>query len=72
MVQWINLNGNNRYVFAHQYSVLGEKTSPILLLLLGLTNKVGVREGGREGGREGSRLENEMWVGFEIFKTPYS
>ena len=36
MVQWINLNRNNRSVLAHRYSVLGEKTGPILLLLVGL------------------------------------
>ena len=50
MVQWINLNGNNSSLLAHQYSVLGEKTSPILLPLVGLTNRVGVSEGGKQVG----------------------
>ena len=36
MAQWINLNRNNRSVLAHQYSVLGENTGPILLLLVDL------------------------------------
>ena len=34
MVQWINLNQNKRSVLAHWYSVLWEKTDPILLLLV--------------------------------------
>ena len=36
MAQWINLNQNNRSMLAYQYSVLGEKTGPILLHLVGL------------------------------------
>ena len=50
MAQWINLNGNNRSVLAHRYSVLGEKTGPILLLLVGLT-----------AGRQASRQKSQ-WV----------
>ena len=37
VLQWINLNRNNRSVLAHQCSVLSEKTGPILLPLVGLT-----------------------------------
>ena len=37
MAQWINLNQNNRSVLAHRYSVLWEKTGPILLPLVCLT-----------------------------------
>ena len=64
MAQWINLNQNNRSVLANRYSVLGEKTDPILLPLVGLT-------AGREGGRDGGRLADEMRVDFEIFKILY-
>ena len=60
MVQWINLNCNNRPVLVHRYSVLG---GPILLLLVGLM-------AGREGRREGSMPAGKMWVGFEIFEIP--
>ena len=42
-VQWINLNQNNRSVLTHQYSVLWEKTGPILPSLVNLT-------AGREAG----------------------
>ena len=45
MTQWINLNRNNRSVLAHRYSVLGEKTGPILPPLVGLI-------AGREAGRQ--------------------
>ena len=48
MVKWINLNQHNRSVLARRYSVLGEKTGPIFLLLVGLM-------AGREGGRQASR-----------------
>ena len=60
MAQWINLKMNNRSVLVHQYSVLGEKTGPILLLLVGLM-----------AGREGGRPADKMRVGFEIFKFLY-
>ena len=63
MVQWINLNWNNRSVLAHRYSVLGEKTGPILLLLVGLM-------AGREAGRLVGR--RNVVVGFEILKLNYS
>ena len=33
--QWINFNQNNRSVLVHRYSVLREKTGPILLQLVG-------------------------------------
>ena len=36
MVQWINLNWNNRSVSVYRYSVLWEKTGPIFLPLVGL------------------------------------
>ena len=36
MVQWINLNQNNRSVLARQYSVLREKAGPNLVPLAGL------------------------------------
>ena len=49
MAQWINLGRNNRSVLAHHYSVLGEKSGPILLPLVGLTAG---REGGRQFGRQ--------------------
>ena len=53
--QWINLNQNNRSVLAHQlqYSVLLEKTGPILQPLVGL--------------QQGGRAADIMWVGFEFF-----
>ena len=50
-VQWINLNWNNRSVLASRYSVVGEKTSPILLPLVGLTAG-GKREAGRPAGQQ--------------------
>ena len=55
--QWINLNQNNRSVLAHRYSVLLEKTGPILPSLVGL--------------RQGGRAADRMWVGFKIFKILY-
>ena len=61
MVQWINLNQNNRSVLAHQYSVLHEKTGPILLPLVGLMAD-------RQAGRKGSRLADETWVGLDILE----
>ena len=36
MVQWINLNRNNRSVLVSRYSVLSEKIGPILPSLVGL------------------------------------
>ena len=45
MAQWINLNRNNRSVLVHPHSVLGEKTGPILLPLVGLM-------AGRQAGRQ--------------------
>ena len=45
MAQWININQNNRSMLAHRYSVLGEKTGPVLLPLVGLT-------AGREAGQQ--------------------
>ena len=60
MVQWINLNRNNRSMLAHRSSVLGEKTGPILLPLVGLTAE-----------REGGRPADEMRVGFEIIENLY-
>ena len=49
MAQCIHLNQNNRSVLASRYSVLGEKTSPILLLLVGLTYAITyVRVAGRQ------------------------
>ena len=57
MAQWIYLNLNNRSVLAHRYSVLEEKTGPILLLLVGL--------------QQGGKPADEMRVGFEIFKILY-
>ena len=58
-MQLININWNKRSVLAHRYSVLGEKTGHILLLLLGLM--VG-REAGREGGREADLQAKCGWV----------
>ena len=46
-----------RSMLAHQFSVLGEKTGPILLPLVGLT-------AGREGGRPADKIQ----MGSEIFK----
>ena len=60
MAQWINLNPNKRSVLVHRYFVLGEKTSTILLPLVGLT-----------AGRERGRPADKMWVGFEIFNILY-
>ena len=57
MAQWINFNWNNRSVLVHQYSVLGEKTDPIFLALVGLM-----------AGRQASR---QNVSGFEIFKILY-
>ena len=48
MAQWINLNRNNRSVLSHQYSVLAEKTGPILQPLVSLTAG---RQAGRQAGR---------------------
>ena len=45
MAQWINLNRNNRSVLAHPHFVLGEKTGPILLPLVGFMT-------GRQAGRQ--------------------
>ena len=61
MAQWINLNQNYRFMLAHQLSVLGEKTGPILLPLTGIM-------AGRKEGRDRDRPPDKMWVGFEIFK----
>ena len=36
MVQWVNLNRNNRSVIAHRYSALSVKAGPMLLWLVGL------------------------------------
>ena len=36
MVQWVNLNRNNRSVIVHRYSALSEKAGPMLLPLVGL------------------------------------
>ena len=60
MEQWINLNQNNRSVLAHQYSVLWEKTSPILLLVVVLMAQ-----------RLTGRLADNILVGFKIFKVLY-
>ena len=56
MAQCINLNWNKRPMLAHRYSVLGKKTDPILLPLVGFT-----------AGREA----DEMQVGFEFFRILY-
>ena len=56
MVQWINLNQNNRFELARLYSVLQEKTGPILLPLVDLM-----------AGRQADKIE----VGFKIFKILY-
>ena len=56
MVQWINLNRNNRSVLAHRYFVLWEKPGPILLQLVGIM--VG-------------RQADEIQVDFESFKILY-
>ena len=53
--QWVNLNRNNRPVLASQYSVLWEKTGPILPPLV-------VRQRGREAGRRNTG-------GFRNFET---
>ena len=37
MVQWVNLNWNNRSVIAHRYSALSEKAEPVFLPLVSLT-----------------------------------
>ena len=44
-MQWMNLNWNNRSVLVHWYSVLWEKTGPILPLLVDLM--AGRRQTGR-------------------------
>ena len=48
LMQWTNLNWNNRSVFAHRYSVLCEKASSILQPLVGVT--AGRHEGRRNTG----------------------
>ena len=60
MVQWKNLNRNNRSVLARQFSVLGEKIGPILPLLVGLTAE-----------RQEGRSADEIWVDFKILKLLY-
>ena len=57
MVQWVNLNRNNRSVIAHRYSALSEKAGLVLLPLVGLT---------------AGWLADEMRVDFEIFKILYT
>ena len=49
IAQWMNLNRNNRSILAHLYSVLGEKTGPILVPLVGLMTGM---QGGRQAGRQ--------------------
>ena len=56
IAQWINLNWNNSSVLEHQYSVLREKTVPILPRLVGLMV-----------GREAVRLADEIGVDFKIY-----
>ena len=58
MAQWINLNQNNRSMLAYQYSVLGEKTGPILLHLVGLM-----------AGRQASRRNVVRFLKFLKFST---
>ena len=83
MVQWISLSRNNRPVLVHRYSVLEEKTVPILLPLVGLMAGRQVGEWGvsRWVGRQvGGWVEASRWVGrqadeilaeFEILKILY-
>ena len=47
-------------MLAHGYSILGEKTGPILLPLVGLT-----------AGREADGPADEMQMDFEFFKILY-
>ena len=56
MVQWINLNRNNRSELLCQYTVLIEKFGPIPPPLVGL-----------KAGREA----DEIWVDFKILKVLY-
>ena len=63
-VQWINRNRNNRSVLARRYSVLREKTDPILPPLVGLT-------AGRQAYRQAGRLGDKMQMRFGIFKILY-
>ena len=67
MAQWINLNQNNRSMLTHQHSVLGEKTGPILVLLVGC---MAGREGGRAGRRYVGRPAEKMRVAFKFLKFP--
>ena len=53
IVQWINLNQNNRFVLALRYPVLREKAGPIF-------QPLEVFAAGRQA--------DEIWVSFEIFK----
>ena len=55
MVQWVNLNWNNKSVIVHRYFALSEKAGPVLLPLVGLT----------AGWLAG------WWVDFKIFKILY-
>ena len=57
MMQWINLNQNNRSMLVRQYSVLWEWTGHIFQPLEGLMES---RQHGRSAGK--------MLVGFKIFK----
>ena len=60
MAQWLSLNQNNRSVLACWYSVLGEKTGPILLPLVGL---MADREASRQTNyRCGSQFLNSLQV----------
>ena len=61
MVQWINLNQNDRSVLSSQYSVLWEKISPILPPLVGLMVA-------RQGGRPADKIQ----VDFKILKLFYT
>ena len=58
MVQWINLNWNNRSVLACQYSVLWGKFGPILLLLVGLM-----------AGWQDGRRNTDGFRDFKIFRN---
>ena len=59
MVQWINLNQNNKSVLACRYSVLWEKTDPILLPLVVLW----------QGGRQTGWVMKYRWI-LKLLKFP--
>ena len=67
MVQWINLNQNNKSVLVCQCSVLWEKTGLVLLPLVGL---IAGRQVGSWVGRCESRWASR-WAGRQSRKAKY-